>query len=60
MNDWPGEQTVRKILSTRLGSVNCCLATVDGGFVLIDTGTPKKRDRLEAALEGGEQSGGRS
>ena len=51
MNDRPGADTAREILVIRLGGVNCYLATVDGGFVLIDTGTPKKRARLEAALE---------
>ena len=51
MNDRPGEETVRKTLSIRLGGANCYLATVGEGFVLIDSGTPEKRARLEAELE---------
>jgi glyoxylase-like metal-dependent hydrolase (beta-lactamase superfamily II) len=51
VNDRSGEETVRKILSIRLGGVNCYLATVGEGFVLSDSGTPEKRARLEAELE---------
>lgn len=40
------------ILTIRLGGVNCYLTAADGGFVLIDTGTPEKRARLDAALAG--------
>jgi hydroxyacylglutathione hydrolase len=32
------------------GNTNCYLAVVDGGFVLVDTGYPFDRARLEAAL----------
>jgi glyoxylase-like metal-dependent hydrolase (beta-lactamase superfamily II) len=51
VNDRPGEETVREILVIRLGGVSCYLATVDRGFVLIDSGTPEKHARLEAGLE---------
>jgi glyoxylase-like metal-dependent hydrolase (beta-lactamase superfamily II) len=51
VNVRPEEGVEHGILTIRLTGVNCYLATVDGGFVLIDTGTPEKRARLEAELE---------
>lgn len=34
----------------RLGGVNCYLIAADDGFVLIDSGTPEKREALDAEL----------
>jgi hydroxyacylglutathione hydrolase len=45
------EESEHEIRAIRLGGVNCYLATVDGGFVLIDTSAPEKRARVEAELE---------
>lgn len=45
------EGNEREIRTIRLRGVNCYLMTVDGGFVLIDTGDSVRRDRLEAELE---------
>ncbi len=36
-----------------LGSVNCYLTEADHGFILVDTGTPGKRDLLDRELENG-------
>lgn len=41
---------VDKILTIKLGGVNCYLACAGDGFVLIDNGTPEKRAKLEAEL----------
>jgi glyoxylase-like metal-dependent hydrolase (beta-lactamase superfamily II) len=41
-------QAVRII---RLGGVNCYLVAASTGFVLVDTGTPEKRNVLDAELE---------
>jgi hydroxyacylglutathione hydrolase len=38
------------IRSIRLGGVNCYLVVAGDGFVLIDTGTPEKREALDAEL----------
>jgi glyoxylase-like metal-dependent hydrolase (beta-lactamase superfamily II) len=34
----------------KLGGVNCYLVTTGDGFILIDNGTPEKRDTLEAEI----------
>lgn len=43
-------QTIKLTLPFRMGSVNCFLIKVEGGFVLIDTGTSEQRAGLEKAL----------
>jgi hydroxyacylglutathione hydrolase len=40
------------VVRIALGGVNCYLLTAAGGFVLVDTGTPEKRDSLESQLHG--------
>lgn len=45
------EGNEREIRTIGLRGVNCYLMTVDGGFVLIDTGDSGRRGRLEAELE---------
>jgi hydroxyacylglutathione hydrolase len=41
----------RELTTIRLRGVNCYLLEGGGGFVLIDTGTPESRARLDQALE---------
>jgi hydroxyacylglutathione hydrolase len=38
------------IRTIRVGRTNCYLLTADSGFVLVDSGTPRKRKSLDAAL----------
>jgi len=44
-------KTIRLPLPLRFGSVNCYLIKTDSGCMLIDTGCPKSRSRLERELE---------
>ncbi len=43
-------KTITLALPLRMGTVNCYLIKTDGGFALIDTGTPGKRAELENEL----------
>lgn len=42
--------TITLALPLRMGTVNCYLIKTEGGFVMIDTGTPGKRAQLENEL----------
>jgi glyoxylase-like metal-dependent hydrolase (beta-lactamase superfamily II) len=44
-------ETIRLTMPYRLGSVNCYLIAVSGGFILIDTGSSNQRAVLERELE---------
>jgi hydroxyacylglutathione hydrolase len=44
-------KTITLSLPYKLGSVNCYLVKIDGGYVLIDTGSSNRRSELESALE---------
>jgi glyoxylase-like metal-dependent hydrolase (beta-lactamase superfamily II) len=47
-----GEKMAQEIQTIDLGGTNCYLVKTDSGHILIDTGFPFQRSKLEEALEG--------